>query len=146
MNIEASYNLVLDYLYSFVDYSLKHSSELAKADFNLERMRALMAELGNPQDSYACIHVAGTKGKGSTSALCAAAFQAANLKVGLYSSPHLQDYAERIQVNAIPISHSAMVELAEQIKPAVANIPKLTPFEITTAVGFVPPIPPSPNG
>ena len=89
MDTETAYNLALDYLYSFVDYSLKHSSELAKADFNLDRMRALMASLGNPQDSYPCIHVAGTKGKGSTAALCASALQAAGRNVGLYSSPHL---------------------------------------------------------
>ncbi len=77
MDIETSYNQALDYLYSFVDYSLKHSSELAKADFNLDRMFALMESLGNPQNKYPIIHVAGTKGKGSTSAMCAAALQAA---------------------------------------------------------------------
>ncbi len=73
-DIETAYNSALDYLYSFVDYSLKHSSELAKADFNLDRMRALMAELGNPQNQYPIIHVAGTKGKGSVCALCASGF------------------------------------------------------------------------
>ncbi|MCK7482096.1 MAG: hypothetical protein M0C28_36810 [Candidatus Moduliflexus flocculans] len=65
MDIEFEYNKALDYLYSFVDYSLKHSSELAKAEFNLDRMFALMEELGNPQNTYPIIHVAGTKGKGS---------------------------------------------------------------------------------
>ena len=74
MDIEIAYNQALDYLYSFVDYSLKHSSELAKADFNLDRMFALMESLGNPQNQYPIIHVAGTKGKGSVSALCASAF------------------------------------------------------------------------
>ena len=86
-DIESAYNSALDYLYSFVDYSLKHSSELAKADFNLDRMRALMAELGDPEAKYPVIHVAGTKGKGSVSALCAAGLQAAGYKVGLYTSP-----------------------------------------------------------
>ena len=76
-DIETAYNSALDYLYSFVDYSLKHSSELAKADFNLDRMRALMVEIGNPETKYPIIHVAGTKGKGSVSALCASALQAA---------------------------------------------------------------------
>jgi dihydrofolate synthase/folylpolyglutamate synthase len=137
MNIETAYNLALDYLYSFVDYSLKHSSELAKAEFNLDRMFALMGELGNPQSQYPIIHVAGTKGKGSVSALCASALQAAGYKVGLYTSPHLLDYCERIQVNGEPISHEFMIELVEEIKPAVAKIPKLTTFEITTALGFL---------
>ena len=59
MDIESQYNKALDYLYSFVDYSLKHSSELAKAEFNLDRMFALMEELGNPQNKYPIIHVAG---------------------------------------------------------------------------------------
>src|SRR5436853_6089590 len=92
MNTETAYNQALDYLYSFVDYSLKHASELAKADFNLERMRQLMAALGDPQDAYPSIHVAGTKGKGSVSALCASALRAAGYKAGLYTSPHLQDF------------------------------------------------------
>ena len=135
-DIESAYNSALDYLYSFVDYSLKHSSELAKADFNLDRMRALMSELGNPQDQYPVIHVAGTKGKGSVCALCASALEAAGYKTGLYTSPHLLDYCERIQVNGRPISHARLAELVEQIKPLVARIPKLTTFEITTAIAF----------
>ena len=137
MDIEAEYNKALDYLYSFVDYSLKHSSELAKAEFNLDRMYALMEELGNPQSEYPIIHVAGTKGKGSVCALCASALRAAGYKVGLYTSPHLLNYCERIQVDGEPISHEFMVELVEKIKPAVAKIPKLTTFEITTALGFL---------
>ena len=134
---EIAYNKALDYLYSFVDYSLKHSSELAKAEFNLDRMFALMEELGNPQSAYPIIHVAGTKGKGSVCALCASALQAGGYTVGLYTSPHLLDYCERVQVNGEPISHEQMIELVEEIKPAVAKIPKLTTFEITTALGFL---------
>ena len=137
MDTEKAYNLALDYLYSFVDYSLKHASELAKADFNLDRMCELMDELGNPQDLYPIIHVAGTKGKGSVSALCASALQAAGCKTGLYTSPHLQDYAERIQVNGQPIPHADLSALVEEIKPAVARVPYLTTFEITTALGFL---------
>jgi len=136
-NTETAYNQALDYLYSFVDYSLKHSSELARAEFNLDRMFALMEELGNPQMKYPIIHVAGTKGKGSVSALCASALQAAGYKVGLYTSPHLLDYCERIQINGEPISHEFMIRLVEEVKPFVAKIPKLTTFEITTALGFL---------
>ena len=136
-DIEIAYNKALDYLYSFVDYSLKHSSELARADFNLDRVFALMEELGNPQIKYPIIHVAGTKGKGSVCALCASALQAAGYKTGLYTSPHLLDYVERIQVNGEPISHEQLVELVEEVKPAVAKIPKLTTFEITTALGLL---------
>src|SRR5687768_9697571 len=134
---EIAYNQALDYLYSFVDYSLKHISELAKAEFNLDRMFALMEELGNPQEKYPIIHVAGTKGKGSVAALCASALKAAGYKTGLYTSPHLWDYAERIQINGEPISHEQLIELVEEVKPAVAKIPKLTTFEITTAIGLL---------
>lgn len=134
---ETAYDSALDYLYSFVDYSLKHSSELAKADFNLGRMRALMAELRNPQDQYPIVHVAGTKGKGSVCALIASGLQAAGYRVGLYTSPHLLDYCERIQINGRSVPHEGLVELVAAVKPAVARIPKLTTFEITTALAFI---------
>ncbi len=134
---EPSYDQALDYLYSFVDYSLKHSSELAKAEFNLDRMRQLMAALGDPQTRYPILHVAGTKGKGSVCALAASGLRAAGQRVGLYTSPHLLDYCERIQVNGVPVSHAALVKLIERAKPAVERIPKLTTFEITTALGLL---------
>jgi dihydrofolate synthase / folylpolyglutamate synthase len=137
MDTEIAYNQALDYLYSYVDYSLKKSSELAKADFNLDRMRALMGLLGNPEQKFPILHVAGTKGKGSTSALMASALTAAGYRTGLYTSPHLQDYVERIQVNGQPASHAQLVDLVEQVKPHVAAVPKLTTFEITTAIGLL---------
>jgi dihydrofolate synthase/folylpolyglutamate synthase len=69
--------------------------------------------------------------------MCAAALQAAGYTVGLYTSPHLEDYVERIQINGEPISHEQMVELVEEIKPYVAKIEKLTTFEITTALAML---------
>jgi dihydrofolate synthase/folylpolyglutamate synthase len=137
MNAKIAYNKALDYLYSFVDYSLKHTSELIKAEFNLERMFELMATLGNPQDSYPILHVAGTKGKGSVAAMAASALHAAGYRAGLYISPHLQDFCERIQVNGEPIPHSDLAALVEEIKPAVARLPFITTFELTTALGFL---------
>ena len=137
MTGRTDYDRALDYLYSFVDYSLKHISELAKADFNLDRMFALMEALGNPQQHYRIIHVAGTKGKGSVSAMVAAVLRAAGYETGLYTSPHLTDYVERIQVNGRPISHAALARLVDQVRPAVDRIPRLTTFEITTATGLL---------
>jgi dihydrofolate synthase/folylpolyglutamate synthase len=137
MDTETAYNKALDYLYSFVDYSLKHTSELVKAEFNLERMFELMAALGNPQDSYPIIHVAGTKGKGSVSAMTASALHAAGYRAGLYISPHLQDFCERIQGDGEPVSHGELAALVEEIKPAVARLPFITTFELTTALGFL---------
>lgn len=136
-HIEDRYKHALDYLYSFVDYSLKRSSDLAMADFNLDRMFALMEELGNPHQKYRIIHVAGTKGKGSVCALCASALRAAGYRTGLYTSPHLLDFTERIQVDGQPISRGLVADLIQEVKPIVARIPKLTTFEITTAVGLL---------
>ncbi|PKN94215.1 MAG: bifunctional folylpolyglutamate synthase/dihydrofolate synthase [Chloroflexi bacterium HGW-Chloroflexi-6] len=137
MDTETRYNQTLDYLYSFIDYSLKKASELARAEFNLDRMAALLDKLGNPHLAYPIIHVTGTKGKGSVCALCASALQAGGYKAGLYTSPHLLDYAERIQVNGQAIPHEALADLVDEIKAAVASVPKLTTFEITTALGFL---------
>jgi dihydrofolate synthase/folylpolyglutamate synthase len=137
MDTQIAYNQALDYLYSFVDYSLKHTSELVKAEFNLGRMRDLMALLGNPETKYPILHVAGTKGKGSTSALMASALKAGGYLTGLYTSPHLQDFCERIQVNGEQIPHDDFANLVEEIKPAVEKIPFITTFELTTALAFL---------
>jgi dihydrofolate synthase/folylpolyglutamate synthase len=100
-------------------------------------MRLLMEKLGNPDRAYPIIHVAGTKGKGSVSALCASALLAAGYRVGLYTSPHLQDYAERIQIDGRPIPHQDLISLVEEIKPYIESIPELTTFEITTALAYL---------
>jgi dihydrofolate synthase/folylpolyglutamate synthase len=135
--VEDAYNNALDYLYSFVDFSLQKVVTYSPAKFKLERMQALVESLGNPQQAYPSIHVAGTKGKGSVSVLCANALREAGYTVGLYTSPHLDDYAERIQVDGEFISHADLVEMVEEIKPHVAAIPEITTFEITTALAFL---------
>lgn len=137
MDLDAAYQKALDYLYSFVDYSLTRNLRNLPEKFNLERMRALMQRVGNPQQDYPVIHVAGTKGKGSTAAMIASGLQAAGYRVGFYTSPHLIDFTERIQVNRQPITKDALVAIIEELKPHVAEIPELTTFELTTAVGFV---------
>jgi dihydrofolate synthase/folylpolyglutamate synthase len=96
-----------------------------------------MDSLGHPHQKYSIIHVAGTKGKGSVSAMCSSALRAGGYTTGLYTSPHLQDYTERIQLDGQPISHADLVELVEEIKPHVEAIPNLTTFEITTALAFL---------
>jgi dihydrofolate synthase/folylpolyglutamate synthase len=131
------YQQTLDYLYSFVDYSLQHIFRYSPEKFNLERMREFVKILGNPQAQYPTIHIAGTKGKGSVAALCASALQAAGYTVGLYTSPHLDDYAERIQVDRQNIPHDYLSTLVQEIKPQIESIPELTTFEITTGLAFV---------
>lgn len=137
MDVETAYQQALDYLYSFVDYSLTRNLHYTPEKFDLSRMRDLMDRLGNPQDSYPIIHVAGTKGKGSTAAMIASGLQAAGYRVGFYTSPHLQEYTERIQVDRQEISKADLVRLVDELRPHVAEIERLTTFEITTAAAFV---------
>jgi dihydrofolate synthase/folylpolyglutamate synthase len=136
MDIESAYQDSLNYLYSYVDYSLQRSDRYSAANFNLDRMRALMAALGNPEKEYPIIHIAGTKGKGSVASFVASALRAAGYRVGLYTSPHLQDYVERIQINGQPLPHEQLVARVDEIKPIVESIPELTTFEITTALAY----------
>lgn len=137
MKSEQIYQETLNYLYSYVDYSLTHGLQIKPGDFELGRMFEFMDYLGNPQRSYPILHVAGTKGKGSVCALCASALQAAGYRVGLYTSPHLQDYAERIQINGQPIAHDDLIALVDEVRPYLERGTKLTTFEITTALAFL---------
>jgi dihydrofolate synthase/folylpolyglutamate synthase len=137
MDIETQYQKALDYLYSFVDFSLTKASRYSAKNFDLSRMQALVESLGSPHQGYPVIHIAGTKGKGSVASFCSSALKAAGYRVGLYTSPHLHDYTERIRLNGQPISHADLVDLIEVIKPFVAAIPQLTTFEITTALAFM---------
>jgi dihydrofolate synthase/folylpolyglutamate synthase len=136
-NIEPEYQKTLDYLYSFVDYSLQRNFKFSPEKFDLSRVVKFAAALGNPQINYPIIHVAGTKGKGSVSALCASALFAAGHRVGLYTSPHMDDFAERIQIDGKSIPHSDLVALVDEIRPQIAAIPYLTFFEITTSLAFL---------
>jgi dihydrofolate synthase/folylpolyglutamate synthase len=136
MKIEPEYQQTLDYLYSYIDFSLVRNLRYSPEKFDLEPMYEFIQALGEPQREYPVIHVAGTKGKGSVSAMCADALQAAGYKVGLYTSPHLSDFNERIQINRTPITHMSLVDLVEQNKPLIESIPKLTTFEIGTALAF----------
>ena len=124
--IEPEYQKTLDYLYSFVDYSLQRNYRYSPEHFDLSRMVRFAAALGDPQSDYPILHVAGTKGKGSVSALCASALKAAGYRVGLYTSPHMDDFTERIQIDGKPIPHLDLVGLVDEIKPQVAALPYLT--------------------
>jgi len=136
-NVEEAYQRTLDYLYSFVDYSLTRSLRYSPEKFDLGRMYRFVEMLGSPHTQYPIVHVAGTKGKGSTSAMIAEVLQTAGYKVGLYTSPHMIDFNERIQVNRVPVSHQELVNLIEQLKPSVDVIEELSTFELTTAAAFL---------
>jgi dihydrofolate synthase/folylpolyglutamate synthase len=135
-NIEQHYQASLDYLYSFVDYSLTRQLRYSPDKFNLERMNKLMELMGNPQTCYPVVHIAGTKGKGSTSAMIASILQECGYKVGLYTSPHLQDYVERIQIDGVPITHADLVRYVDILRELAPKVEGITTFELTTAIGF----------
>jgi dihydrofolate synthase/folylpolyglutamate synthase len=135
--LEQRYQAALDYIYSFVDYSRTHHDQLTSDDFDLERMEEFVRRLGSPQLQYPTVHVAGSKGKGSVSALTASALQAAGYRVGLYTSPHLKDFEERMQVNGGSISRQELVDLLDEIRPVIESLEYPTTFEIMTALGFL---------
>lgn len=102
---------------------------------NLNRFRTLLRRLGSPHRAFASVHVAGTKGKGSTSAMIASILTQAGYRTGLYTSPHLHTFRERIQVNGEMISEEEVAELADWIRPTLAHTPGTT-FEAITAIAF----------
>ena len=135
--IDQKYEEALDFIYSFIDYSLKRNFRNAAEKFNLDRMRDFMRLLGDPQDDYEIIHVAGTKGKGSVSSLCASTLKAEGYSVGLYTSPHMVRFTERIKINDQEISKEQVVAIVDQLKPATEEIPEITTFELMTAMAFL---------
>ena len=95
---DRAYEEALDYLYSFINLERKTLDRYHASKMDPDRPRQLLKALGDPQKRYASLHIAGTKGKGSVAAMCASVLQASGLRVGLYTSPHLRDFRERIRV------------------------------------------------
>ena len=128
---------MLDWVWSFSARPRTADELTAQRAAKLERMRALLAALGRPEQSFPSVLVAGTKGKGSTVAMISACLSAAGLRTGRYTSPHLVNWRERACVDAQPISVDAVLNLAEPIRRAVDEIPRQlgapTTFEIGTA-------------
>ena len=116
---------ILKYLYSL---------ETPEIKLGLENVQALLDKIGNPEKNLKCIHVAGTNGKGSVCAMLQSVMMEAGFKVGMYTSPHLKIFNERIRVNNSLITDKEIVEYFLKIKPFVAD---QTFFEITTAIAFL---------
>ena len=112
-------------------------------DFHLRRMEVLLARLGNPELATPTIHVAGSKGKGSSSAMIASVLTAAGLRTGLFTSPHLHRMTERIRVDMNEISTDRFSELIEELWPDVeaveqrGDVGKVSVFELLTAMSFL---------
>jgi dihydrofolate synthase/folylpolyglutamate synthase len=131
------YQEALDYLYSFVDYSRERSDRYSADAFDLTRMADLMARLGEPQLAYPTVHIAGTKGKGSVAALMASAMSRAGYRTGLYTSPHLVQFTERIQIDGEQIPPKDVADFTGQLRDHVPLVPGLTTFELVTALAFL---------
>jgi dihydrofolate synthase/folylpolyglutamate synthase len=135
----------LDYLYGRLNYEWSGMPR-SPAHLRLGRMRRLLRRLGDPHLEYPIVHVAGTKGKGSTSAMIAAALTAAKIRTGLYCSPHLHRLEERFTIDGTPASAAELISLVDSTRESVEAIEKesdplsqrgLTFFEITTAMGLL---------
>lgn len=131
-----SYTDALDTLYSFINYELKRQDRYSPEVMTLERPLRLLELMGNPHQRYPTVHLTGTKGKGSVGAMTAAILQASGYKVGLYSSPHLQDFRERFQINQQMISQADVAQIVFDLKPVFEAVEELTWFEVTTALAF----------
>ncbi|MBL0744333.1 bifunctional folylpolyglutamate synthase/dihydrofolate synthase [Chryseolinea lacunae] len=128
-----AYEETLDFLYSNLPMFQRVGAAALKPD--LTNTLKLCALLGNPQHKFKSIHVAGTNGKGSTSHMLASIFQSAGYKTGLYTSPHLKTFTERIRVNGEEIDRDFIVDFVNRMKPAIADM-QPSFFEITVAMAF----------
>lgn len=132
-SVTTGYRQTLDYLYTRLPMFSRIGAAAIKHD--LTNTLKLCAALGNPQKHFKCIHIAGTNGKGSTSHMLAAVFQDAGYKTGLYTSPHLVDFRERIRINGVPVSEDFVCRFVEKIRPHIEAI-EPSFFEITVAMAF----------
>lgn len=132
-----SYAKALRFLASLNDFERLRIVRYNTQTFDLDRMRALLKKLGNPQDSFRSVHVAGTKGKGSTCAMISSMLRASGYKTAFYSSPHLVDVRERMCINGDTISQADFVRLVRLIEPVVKRMkPTPTYFDVLTAIAF----------
>ncbi len=132
----------LDYLYSFINLEKKRQDRYMAAKMDASRPRRFLEALGAPYRRFPSVHIAGTKGKGSVAAMCAYILRAAGYRAGLYTSPHLQDFRERIRILTPDdadgrIPPAAFIQHINQIKTVVPDFPNVTWFEVLTAVAFL---------
>ena len=128
-----TYQETIDYLFTRLPMFSRIGADAIKKD--LTNIKILCEQLGNPFSKFKSVHVAGTNGKGSVSHMLAAIFQTSGYKTGLYTSPHLKDFRERIKVDGKMVCKEFVVDFVEKIKPFIEEISPSF-FEITVAMAF----------
>ena len=142
MHPDMNYQQAEEFLLSLTDYEKSPGVAYNSANYDLRRMELLLEALGNPHLGRKTVHIAGTKGKGSTAAMISSVLAAAGYRTGLFTSPHLHNWRERVALNGHPISEKDFARLAADIQPVVLSINqesrygKLTTFEVITAMAF----------
>ena len=132
-----SYEQALDFIFSYVDYEKHARLQYDAATLDLGRTVRLLSLLGDPQKSFRSVHIAGTKGKGSTAAMSESILRAAGFRTGLYTSPHLHTFRERVRMNGQLLTRDEVVALVERGRSAVEAVEGITTFEIITALAFL---------
>ena len=136
------YRQALDYILGFANFEITEPSRLKYREFNLDRVRDLLCRLGDPHEAYPTVHIAGTKGKGSTAAMVASILTAAGYRTGLYTSPHLHTMRERVAVDSVSITEAAFCEGVMELQSAISRMPatgeqgRVSTFEAMTALAF----------
>jgi dihydrofolate synthase/folylpolyglutamate synthase len=136
MALMITYRDALSYLYSFTDYEKRGFAAYAPEFYDLDRVRRLLALMGEPQRAFQAVHIAGTKGKGSTAAMIESVLRAAGYRTGLYTSPHLHSFRERIQVVGELIPEEGVTHLVEEMQVLAAQVEGVTTFEVITCLAF----------
>lgn len=138
-----SYEEALSFLHKAIDYEKLISYQYNTSTFSLDRMERLLAHVGNPHKELPCIHITGTKGKGSTAIMISTILEHAGLTTGLFTSPHLIDIKERIQINRQKISADEFTRVINDFRPYIQYLREAEPsasptfFEILTAAGML---------
>ena len=130
------YEAALRAIFKRTDFERQNQPPYSERVYRLSRMEELLAQFGNPQRAYVSVHVAGTKGKGSVTAMIEAILRAAGYRTGMYTSPHLHTFRERIQADGQLISEEELARLVERMAPVLDARPEVTVFEVITALAM----------
>jgi dihydrofolate synthase/folylpolyglutamate synthase len=137
VTLSSDYQSALDIIFNYVDYERRRSVPYTETAWNLDRARRALAALGDPHVGKRFVHVAGSKGKGSTAANIESILRAAGLRTGFYTSPHLHTFRERIRIDGQLIDRGDVVRLLAECLPAVEDVPGITTFEIITVMALL---------